>query len=225
MRSAANRARLSPLIIEDDFGRYWAALAPSHVGPFVTALTAADVLGQATARCVTAMRARRAMSKVPPERGSLLAKWQIAMRLIETYGSTAPAVIGMRILDHHNRTTGRCNPSYSTMAKATRMERETAFRAAARLEREGWLRISKSAGRSNSFDINWSRASDSEVATHGDPEVTTPVTSTSLPSDSEVTAGGDLEVTQNTEDRNTELIHESKLEQFIGNRKRTPGQH
>ena len=50
MRSAANRARLSPLIIEDDFGRYWAALAPSHVGPFVTALTAADVLDQATAR-------------------------------------------------------------------------------------------------------------------------------------------------------------------------------
>jgi hypothetical protein len=55
----------------------------------------------------------------------------------------------VRLALHLNITTGRCDPSYRTLAAEVGVSERTSMRTAAALEAAGWLRIERTAGGSS----------------------------------------------------------------------------
>jgi|SRR5579862_1152239 len=152
-------------------------------------------------------------SEQGPPKITLLTKWRVAMAILARYGGCGTTAIGLRLLDHFNAKTRRCDPSYAVLAKATGMTRRNAMRCVEELVVDGFLKIiEERKGISNTFGFDWDRAGDIPVTSGGDMDDTGLVTSMSPASDVDVIADGDTGVTQNNEDRNRELKSELKLE-------------
>lgn len=107
---------------------------------------------------------------------SPLAKWMIAVAILDAYRHSPTTTIAWRLLDHFNAKTRQCNPSFATLANGAGVDRRTAIRAVKRLEKDGWIAVEHRGpgvkGRrntSNAFTFDWSRAGDTEdtrVRTH-----------------------------------------------------------
>jgi hypothetical protein len=67
--------------------------------------------------------------------------------------SPAAKVLATRIALHFNVDKGRCYPSVPTLAKGTGHRERYVYMLLADLERSGWLAITRSPGRSNSFQL------------------------------------------------------------------------
>lgn len=90
---------------------------------------------------------------------TLLTKWRMAMAA-NADAELIPSELRLmlRLLDHYNLTTGRCDPSYSTLAVAIGITRKNAILAAQGLERKRWIAIKRAGRTSNLFVILWGRA-------------------------------------------------------------------
>jgi hypothetical protein len=101
---------------------------------------------------------------------SLLHKWLFAQAVVADAGlSGAACRVAVALLGFHNGITGRCDPSYETIAKAAGLaRRQTVIDAVADLERAGWItrkrRGSGKPGRShtNAFMLRFERAEKSK---------------------------------------------------------------
>jgi hypothetical protein len=148
------------------------------------------------------------MHEQAPKRpeASPLAKWRIAVRILDYYKEVSgPFAIAVRLLDHFNRRTGRCNPSYATLANDTGMTTRHAMRCVRTLERDGFLIVTrKGNGNTNSFDFHWARDGakrmKKKAKNEGDIDVTMtsepPLTPISGESGLESQKGCDIDVTQ-----------------------------
>jgi hypothetical protein len=91
---------------------------------------------------------------------SLLDKWHMVQTVLRDpdLSPAAKAVAG-RLLFHLNATTGRCTPSFETLARGAGMARRTAVRAVRELRASGWVAADRAAG-SGSFILAFDRAKD-----------------------------------------------------------------
>ena len=76
---------------------------------------------------------------IAPSSGvNLLSKWRMAQAIIADQTCSAADIrVMLRILDHHNCQTGRCDPSVETVMRATGMGRRTVITAIRRAGSEG----------------------------------------------------------------------------------------
>jgi hypothetical protein len=99
---------------------------------------------------------------------SLLDKWRFLQALVANPDVSPTAkIIAARLLDHSNGSTGRCNPSYQTLARGAGLTRRRAMKAVKELEWFGLISVLRTSraeakGRfsglpSNNFTINWAR--------------------------------------------------------------------
>ncbi|MBR1335336.1 helix-turn-helix domain-containing protein [Bradyrhizobium ottawaense] len=67
--------------------------------------------------------------------------------------------VAATLLDHYNRDTGQCDPALNTIATLLGINRRTAIRATASLERSGYFRIDRHGGKfhRNSYQPIWAR--------------------------------------------------------------------
>jgi hypothetical protein len=106
-------------------------------------------------------------------------KWKMGQAIIQ-HPTIKPAgvEVAMRLLDHLNTSSKQCNPSYSTLAVATGLNRDTVITSVAALEAAGFLSVCRAlepgeparkgqALPSNSFTFNFDRLSQSEKPTIG----------------------------------------------------------
>lgn len=108
---------------------------------------------------------------------SLLNKWRLLQAALSApdLSPVAKCVMG-RLLFHLNTDTGRCTPSYQTLAEGVGLKRRAVIYAVQDLERAEWLTIARVRGGdseaargfvTNSFRFNFDRrAADTPV--HGD---------------------------------------------------------
>src|ERR1700730_2832268 len=105
-----------------------------------------------------------------------LLKWLALQAVIADLGGELPSavVVAAKLLDHHNRKTGQCNPSYKTLSKATGLHRRTVIDAVALLERRRWYKVERTSREdskgmgglpSNDFKFDWSRIPSEENST------------------------------------------------------------
>lgn len=117
---------------------------------------------------------------------SLLQKWQLLQAIIAAPGLSASAkVVAARMLDFYNTQTGRCCPSYQTLADGTALKRRAIIYAVQELEAGGWIAVDRVKGgvasgakryATNAFKIDFSRTgppastvhSDAPLTVHGD---------------------------------------------------------
>lgn len=98
---------------------------------------------------------------------SLLDKWALFQAVIGALDLSPLAKIALgRLLYHHNTTTGRCSPSYQTLADGIGVKRRAAIYAVQDLERAGWLTVDRVKGGdpnarggfvTNGFRLNFER--------------------------------------------------------------------
>lgn len=109
---------------------------------------------------------------------TLLQKWQLLQAVFAdpSLSATAKVVTG-RILDFYNTQTGRCCPSYQTLADGTALKRRAIIYAVQELEAGGWIAIDRvkggaaaGAGRyaTNAIRIDFSRPNLPASTVHGD---------------------------------------------------------
>jgi DNA-binding MarR family transcriptional regulator len=67
----------------------------------------------------------------------------MAQALLTEYRVRAELGVGLRLLDHANGKTGRCDPAYSEIAHALGYDRQTVIRAAQQLEKDGSITIKR----------------------------------------------------------------------------------
>lgn len=154
-----------------------------------------------------------------PPKVTLLTKWRVAMAILSRYGGSGTTGVGLRLLDHYNSKSGRCDPSYERLARATGMSRRNAMRCVERLVADRFLKVVEGRlGTSNVFDFDWTRGGDIGVTSGSDIDVTGVVTPATLSGDIGVTTTGDMDVTQNNESLNSESnrADETELEALIG---------
>lgn len=79
-----------------------------------------------------------------------------AMGLASGFSSSARRVFFL-LLEHYNRTTGRCDPSYATLAKLLGIAERTVARAIALLIKQRFLIVVRHGGQNhcNSYQPNW----------------------------------------------------------------------
>jgi hypothetical protein len=72
--------------------------------------------------------------------------------------------IAAALLDHFNRTTGRCDPSYETLAKLLVINRRTVGRGVTRIVKVGFFSMVRHGGiyKTNSYQPSWSFIRDFE---------------------------------------------------------------
>ncbi|QOZ45516.1 hypothetical protein XH89_20030 [Bradyrhizobium sp. CCBAU 53340] len=93
----------------------------------------------------------------------LLTKWRL-LQAIVTDSALDPVskLVATRLLDHCNTKTGRCDPSYQTIADAIGYSRRHVIRAIQRLASAGWVQVNHRGrgrqARSNQFSFSWQRA-------------------------------------------------------------------
>jgi hypothetical protein len=148
----------------------------------------------------------------------LLTKWKLLQAIIADPSVDACGkLVAVRLLDHCNTKSGRCDPSYKTIADAIGYSRRHVIRAVACLAAAGWIVTKRkvTAGRlaSNDFAFAWERAAGEHRAgraqespaysvANSDIAVTdslknSPESVTRVPpfSDKDVTISGDVDVT------------------------------
>ena len=96
------------------------------------------------------------MSKHPENRAFRL-KMKFAFSLWERrdLSDAARMVFSVLLLRHHNNKTGKCNPSYETLAKECGKGRQSVIRSVAMLKRKGIIDVKVQPGRThtNSFSF------------------------------------------------------------------------
>jgi hypothetical protein len=100
---------------------------------------------------------------------NLLKKWKLLQAIVADRSvDVAAKVVAAKLLDHYNTKTGRCDPSYQTIATGIGYSRRHVMRAVACLTSAGWIETKKrgSAGRlaSNEFIFAWDREVDAAPA-------------------------------------------------------------
>ena len=108
---------------------------------------------------------------------NLLEKWKM-LRVISADPNVAPAgvEVALCLLHHLNTKTGQCNPSYSTIAEWTGLNRDTVIKGVQSLEASGLLKVDRKidsgiqAGKgqrlpSNGFEFDFSKIDRSEIPT------------------------------------------------------------
>jgi helix-turn-helix protein len=150
---------------------------------------------------------------------NLLTKWKLLQAIVEDASLDAVAKLtAAKLLDHYSTKTGRCDPSYQTIATSIGYSRRHVISAVAQLTAGGWIETRRkgSAGRrltSNDFAFSWERVSDAGQApiatvcdaldiengdiyiTKSDANSANSVTPASPPSDGYVTTNSDKGVT------------------------------
>lgn len=99
---------------------------------------------------------------------TLLQKWQLLQAIIADADLSATAkLVAARLLYHHSSQTGRCSPSYQTVADGIALQRRAVIRAVQDLEVRGWLSVNRVKGGdpaaaqgfvTNGFRINFDRS-------------------------------------------------------------------
>lgn len=108
---------------------------------------------------------------------NLLEKWKMS-KVVSADPTVTPAgvEVALCLLHHHNTKTGQCNPSYSTIAEWTGLNRDTVIKGVQSLEASGLLKVDRSIGSghqasrgqrlpSNSFEFDFSKINQSEKPT------------------------------------------------------------
>lgn len=88
---------------------------------------------------------------------TLLDKWRLLLAIVADARVSAPGkLLAVRLLDHHNCGTGRCTPSYNTLAKGVGITRRRAIEGIKDLEGAGWLIVERAsvAPVNSAFDTN-----------------------------------------------------------------------
>lgn len=109
---------------------------------------------------------------------TLLQKWTLLQAIIATPGLTATAkVVAARMLDFYNTQTGRCCPSYQTLAEGTALKRRAIIYAVQELEAGGWIAVDRVKGgastgsrrySTNAFRVDFSRVEPTSATVHDD---------------------------------------------------------
>jgi hypothetical protein len=100
-----------------------------------------------------------------PQPNSLLAKWYLLEQatLTSDLSDIAQRVLHV-LLFHHNRKTGRCDPSEITIAKYLRnrlgnpISERQVRRGIQELREKGWLEVRQRHNASSQYEFNWSLA-------------------------------------------------------------------
>lgn len=113
----------------------------------------------------------RRCAVLPPNK--LLTKWRLLQAIMADRDlDSASKLVAARLLDHCNTNTGRCDPSYQTIAEALDYSRRHVIRCVQSLAASGWIRVRhRGQGRqaqSNQFVFSWERVESGEAqATSG----------------------------------------------------------
>lgn len=119
---------------------------------------------------------------------TLLQKWQLLQAILADAELSATAkLVAARLLYHHSTQSGRCSPSYQTVADGIALQRRAVIRAVQDLEARGWLAVNRVKGGdpaaaqgfvTNGFRINFDRSNEAPPV-HG--ETLPPVSHEALP--------------------------------------------
>lgn len=123
-----------------------------------------------------------------------------------------------RMLWHRNGETGRCNPSYATLADGINVGRRQLMRAVKELEADGWINVGRTSRAkskslrggmpSNSFTFVWSKAASvTDDTTLVSQEALASVSDVTPPSDKSIPDPSVTGDTQNLESRNLEILN------------------
>ncbi|TXN00568.1 helix-turn-helix domain-containing protein [Methylobacterium sp. WL64] len=98
---------------------------------------------------------------------TLLQKWQLLQAIIADADLSQTAkLVAARLLYHHSSQTGRCSPSYQTLADGIALKRRAMINAVQELESRDWLSVLRVKGGdptaargfvTNAFRINFGR--------------------------------------------------------------------
>ena len=81
------------------------------------------------------------MSGDIPKGATPLAKWRLLAAIHADPELSQPAKLAAFVLlSCHNNTTGKCFPSYTTIAERAAIQRRTAIKAVNQLVERGWFR-------------------------------------------------------------------------------------
>lgn len=99
---------------------------------------------------------------------SLLTKWRLLQAIVaDPQLDAVSKLVATRLLGHCNTKTGRCDPSYQTIADALGYSRRHVIRSMQRLASAGWVQVHhRGQGRqahSNQFQFRWDRAGADEA--------------------------------------------------------------
>ncbi|MGE8127863.1 helix-turn-helix domain-containing protein [Methylobacterium sp. NPDC080182] len=108
---------------------------------------------------------------------TLLQKWQLLQAILADADLSATAkLVAARLLYHHSAQTGRCSPSYQTIADGVALKRRSVIYAVQELEAGSWVSLARVKGGdpaaaqgfvTNGFVINFDRV-DEAPPVHGD---------------------------------------------------------
>ena len=77
----------------------------------------------------------------------LLDKWKLALRIAADKDlPDAAKLVALRLLNHCNTQTGRCNPSYRTLSEGSGKHRSRVIEVIPMLEARGWLTVERTTG-------------------------------------------------------------------------------
>ena len=78
---------------------------------------------------------------------TLLQKWQLLQAIIADIElSPSAKLVATRLLYHHSAQTGRCSPSYQTLAEGTSLTRRSVITGVRELEEGGWVLVQRVKG-------------------------------------------------------------------------------
>ncbi|TXN81953.1 helix-turn-helix domain-containing protein [Methylobacterium sp. WL8] len=108
---------------------------------------------------------------------TLLQKWQLLQAVIADASLSQTAkLVAARLLYHHSSQTGRCFPSYQTLADGVALKRRAVINAVQELEAGGWISVNQVKGgaaagpnryATNTFLIDFARADQPASTVHG----------------------------------------------------------
>ena len=109
---------------------------------------------------------------------SLLQKWQLLQAILAEAELPATAkVVAARMLDYLHTQTGRCCPSYQSLADGTGLKRRAIIYAVQDLEGSGWIKVDRVKGgaasganryATNEIRFDFARAEQGASTVHGD---------------------------------------------------------
>ncbi|MGU3662143.1 helix-turn-helix domain-containing protein [Methylobacterium fujisawaense] len=109
---------------------------------------------------------------------TLLQKWQLLQAILADAELPATAkVVAARMLDYLHTQTGRCCPSYQSLADGTGLKRRAIIYAAQDLEERRWIRVDRVKGgaatgpsryATNEIQFDFLRAGSSDPTVHSD---------------------------------------------------------
>ena len=78
---------------------------------------------------------------------TLLQKWQLLQAIVADQElSPSAKLVAARLLYHHSAQTGRCSPSYQTLAEGAALTRRSVITGVRELEARGWLMVERVKG-------------------------------------------------------------------------------